>query len=63
MPNLVHSLDASSLAFHNIFTVHDCFAVTANRVYFGEDAINDELLIKPSLYEGIKLKIFYTQSQ
>ena len=103
MPNLVHSLDATSLALlvdlyfksnniHNIFSVHDCFAVTANRVgnvmellklvytkiysndlylekldrdiknsikvHFGEDAINEELLIKPSLYEG-KKELYY----
>lgn len=44
MPNLIHSLDAASLAllfkkYHNregsynsIYTVHDCFAVTANNV-------------------------------
>lgn len=44
MPNLVHSLDAASLALlldsyfnncykvNNIYTVHDCFAVTANNI-------------------------------
>ena len=44
MPNLIHSLDAASLSllveifcntqdkFINIFTVHDCFAVTANNI-------------------------------
>ena len=44
MPNLIHSLDASSLALlvnlyfnsnqntKNFFSVHDCFAVTANDV-------------------------------
>lgn len=28
------------------------------KVYFGEDAINDELLIKPSLFEG-SMELYY----
>src|SRR5436305_5296223 len=44
MPNLVHSLDATSIALlvdyyfkikfpeNNIYTIHDCFAVTTDRV-------------------------------
>jgi DNA-directed RNA polymerase len=44
MPNLIHSMDASSLAllsslffdsdsnFNNFYSIHDCFAVTANNV-------------------------------
>ena len=44
MPNLIHSLDSSSLALlvnlyfntnnetKNIYSIHDCFAVTANHV-------------------------------
>lgn len=43
MPNLVHSLDATSMvmllkSFHdlklkNIYTIHDCFAVTCDNVH------------------------------
>jgi DNA-directed RNA polymerase len=44
MPNLIHSMDASSLAlltnflfdsdsnFKNFYSIHDCFAVTANNI-------------------------------
>ena len=43
MPNLIQSLDASTLAllvnilfkenkFHNFYSIHDCFAVTCNNV-------------------------------
>jgi len=57
MPNIIHSLDASSIAllykafsaegFDNIYTIHDCFAVTANNV---------ELLI--DLLKGVYIKIY-----
>jgi DNA-directed RNA polymerase len=57
MPNLIHSLDASSIALLykelsgnntlNLYTIHDCFAVTADRV---------ELLI--NLLKGVYLKIY-----
>lgn len=57
MPNLIHSLDASSIALlykvfsaqgcGSIFTIHDCFAVTANDV---------KLLI--DLLKGVYIKIY-----
>ena len=45
MPNLVHSLDAASLALlidiyfkkdttNNFYSIHDCFAVTCNKVNY-----------------------------
>ena len=60
MPNLIHSLDASSIALlykvfsaqgsGSIFTIHDCFAVTANDV---------KLLI--DLLKGVYIKIYSEQ--
>jgi len=57
MPNLIHSLDASSIALlykvfsecdgENIYTVHDCFAVTSNNV---------KLLI--GILKGVYIKIY-----
>ena len=57
MPNLIHSLDASSIALlykflransvSNIYTIHDCFAVSANNV---------SLLI--NLLKGVYIKIY-----
>lgn len=57
MPNIIHSLDACSIAllykgfsaegYDNIYTIHDCFAVTANNV---------ELLI--DLLKGVYIKIY-----
>lgn len=65
MPNLIHSLDAASLALlvyyyfnydtskkeNNFYSIHDCFAVTANNV---------ENLIK---YLKIVYRIIYTQNE
>ena len=57
MPNLIHSLDASSIALlyerlsenntYNLFTIHDCFAVTTDKV---------ELLI--NLLKAVYIKIY-----
>ena len=57
MPNLIHSLDASSIALlykelsennsYDLYTIHDCFAVTADKV---------ELLI--NLLKAVYLKIY-----
>lgn len=57
MPNLIHSLDASSIALlydvyckevaNNIYTVHDCFAVTADKV--------DTLI---NILKGVYLRIY-----
>ena len=57
MPNLIHSLDASSIALlyerlsenntYNLFTIHDCFHVTTDKV---------ELLI--NLLKAVYVKIY-----
>lgn len=59
MPNLIHSLDASSIAIlysylsknkiTDIYTVHDCFAVTANNV---ETLISDLKSVYLYIYTG-----------
>jgi DNA-directed RNA polymerase len=53
MPNLIHSLDAATLALlfdkyyhkggsnNSIYTIHDCFAVTANNVDLLVDILKD----------------------
>ena len=56
MPNLIHSLDASSIALlyktfskesMNLYTIHDCFAVTADKV--------DYLI---NMLKGVYIKIY-----
>lgn len=61
MPNLIHSLDASSIALlykelsanktNILYTIHDCFAVTADKV---------KLLI--NLLKGVYIKIYSEDS-
>ena len=59
MPNLIHSLDACTIAIlyrylkgleiTNLYTVHDCFAVTANNV---ETLIKELKLVYLHIYTG-----------
>lgn len=56
MPNIIHSLDACSIALlyeifskedNNIYTIHDCFAVTADKVSYLIDVL-----------KGVYIKIY-----